>query len=91
MPPPYDAASHVTSVADVHEALLHCTDSSSDAEAVGSIAPKFSPNTLTDAPPVCAAFAGLTLLTAGAAQSEVTLRCGASQGAHRRNRPYRRS
>ena len=64
LPPPFDAASHVTSVADVHEALLHCTDSSSDAEAVGSIAPKFSPLMVTDTPPVCAAFAGLTLLTA---------------------------
>ena len=69
LPPPYDAASHVTSVTDVHEALLHCTDSSSDAEGVWSIEAKLSPVMETDTPPVCAAFAGLMLVTAGAAHS----------------------
>ena len=75
MPPPYDAGEHASAVADVHEALLHCTDSSSDAEALRSIAPKFSPLMVTDTPAVCAALAGLTLLTAGAAHSENPLRC----------------
>ena len=73
-PPPYDAGEHATAVADVHEVLLHSTDSSSDADGVGSFAAKSSPLMVTDTPPVCAAFAGLTLLTAGAAHSESTLR-----------------
>ena len=68
VPPPYDAAAHATAVADVHEVLLHSTDSSSDAEAVWSIEAKSSPLMVTDTPPVCAAFAGLMPLKAGAAQ-----------------------
>ena len=67
MLPPYDAAAHATVVADVHEVLLHSTDSSSDAEAVWSIEAKSSPLMVTDTPPVCAAFAGLMLVKAGAA------------------------
>ena len=71
MLPPYDAAAHATVVADVHEVLLHCADSSSDAEGLGSFLSKLSPSrVVTDAPPVCAAFAGLMLLTAGAAHTE---------------------
>ena len=74
MPPPYDAAAHLTVVAVIHEAVLHCAaaaaDSSSDAEAVWSIEAKSSPLMVTDTPPVCAAFAGLLLLKAGAAHTE---------------------
>jgi hypothetical protein len=91
VPPPYDAGEHATAVADVHEALQHSTDSSSDADGVGSIAAKFCPLAVTDAPPVCAAFAGLMLVTAGAAQTEPRSWCCTSHGAQPRKRPYRRS
>ena len=77
VPPRYDAAAHASVVTVNHEVLLHCTDSSSDAEGVGSLAAKSSPLMVTDTPPVCAAFAGLMLVTAGAAHSS--------------KRPYRRS
>ena len=71
MLPPYDAGEHPTVVADVHEVLLHSADSSSDAEGLGSFLAKLSPSrVVTDAPPVCAPFAGLMLLTAGAAHTE---------------------
>ena len=70
MLPPYDAAAHATAVADVHEVLLHCADSSSDAEGLGSFEAKLSPVMDTSTPPVCAAFAGLMLLTAGAAHTK---------------------
>ncbi len=74
MLPPYDAAAHLTVVAVIHEAVLHCAaaaaDSSSDADGVGSIIAKFCPLMVTDAPPVCAAFAGLKLVKAGAAHTE---------------------
>jgi hypothetical protein len=71
VPPRYDAGEHATPVADVHEVLLHCADSSSDAEGLGSFLAKLSPSrVVTDAPPVCAAFAGLMLLKAGAAHTE---------------------
>ena len=67
----YDAAAHATAVADVHEELLHSTDSSSDADGLGSFEAKLSPSrVVTDAPPVCAAFVGLMQLTAGAAHTE---------------------
>ena len=69
MPPRNNAGEHATAVADVHEELLHSTDSSSDADALGSFEAKSSPLMVTDTPPVCAAFAGLVLLTAGAAHS----------------------
>ena len=69
VPPPYDAGEHATAVADVHEVLLHSTDSSSDAEGVGSIETKLIPMIDASTPPVCAAFAGLMLVTAGAAHS----------------------
>jgi hypothetical protein len=69
VPPRYDAAAHATVVADVHEELLHSTDSSSDADGVGSFEAKFSPLMATSTPPVCAAFAGLVLLTVGAAHA----------------------
>jgi hypothetical protein len=69
VPPRYDAAAHRTVVAVVHEAVLHSADSSSDAEGLGSVEAKWSPLMVTDTPPVCAAFAGLMLLTAGAAHS----------------------
>ncbi len=70
VPPPYDAGEHATAVADVHEVLLHSTDSSSDAETVWSIEAKSSPLMVTSTPPVCAAFAGLMPLKAGAAHTE---------------------
>jgi hypothetical protein len=91
VPPPYDAAEHVTAVADVHEALLHSTETSSDADGVGSIAAKFCPLAATDAAPVCAAFAGLMLVKAGAAHSSKRSWCCTSHGAQPRKRPYRRS
>ena len=70
MPPRYDAAAHETAVDVVHEVLLHSADSSSDAEGVWSIEAKLSPVMESDTPPVCAAFGGLMLVTAGAAHSE---------------------
>jgi hypothetical protein len=88
--PPYDAAAHLTVVAVVHDAVLHSTDSSSDAEGLGSFLAKLSPVMDTDAPPVCAAFAGLMLLTAGAAHTEQRSWCCTSHGAQPRKRPYRR-
>ena len=38
--PPYDASEHAIFVADVHEVLLHSTDSSTDADGVGSVKAK---------------------------------------------------
>ncbi len=70
VPPRYDAGEHATVVADVHEELLHSTASSSDAECVWSLEAKLSPLMVTHASPVCAAFAGLMLVKAGAAHSE---------------------
>ena len=67
---PNGSERHATVVADVHDELLHSTDSSSDAEGVGSLAAKLSPLMVTNAPPVCAAFAGLMLLTPGAALTQ---------------------
>ena len=69
-PPPYDAGEHATAVADVHEELLHLAVTSSDADGVGSFLAKLSPMMDMSTPPVCAAFAGLMLVTAGAAHSE---------------------
>ncbi len=69
MPPRYDTGEHATVVADVHEVLLHSTDSSSDAEGLGSFEAKLSPLMVTDTSPVCAAFVGLMLVKAGAAYS----------------------
>ncbi len=66
VPPPYDAATHASVVADVHEALLHGTYSSSETVALGSIDAKFRPPTVTVAPPVCAPFAPRVKETAGA-------------------------
>ena len=91
VPPRYNAAEHATAVADVHEVLLHSTDSSSDAECVWSLEAKLSPLMVTDTTPVCAAFAGLMLVKAGAAHSEQRSWYCMSQGAQRRKRPYRRS
>ena len=59
VPPRNNAAAHASVVSDVHEVLLHCTDSSSDAEGLGSIQAKLIPLMDTETPPVCAAFAGL--------------------------------
>jgi hypothetical protein len=75
VPPPYDAAAHATVVADVHEALLHGTSSSSETVALGSIDAKFRPPTVTVAPPVCAAFVPQVKETTGAAQSRNRARC----------------
>ena len=95
VPPRYDAAAHASAVADVHEVLLHCTDSSSDAEGLGSVEAKLCPLMVTDAPPVPAAFAGLMLVKAGAAHSEQRSWYCTSllsiHGAQPRKRPYRRS
>ena len=91
MPPPYDAGEHATAVADVHEVLLHWTDSSSDGDGLGSFLAKLSPLMDISTPPVCAAFAGLMLLTAGAAHTEQRSWCCTSHGAQPRKRPYRRS
>ena len=91
VPPPYDAGEHASLVADVHEVLLHSTDSSSDADGVGSIEAKLSPLMDTDTPPVCAAFAGLMLVKAGAAHSSNRSWCRTSHGAQPRKRPYRRT
>jgi hypothetical protein len=90
-PPPYDAGEHATAVAVVHEVLLHVTDSSSDADGLGSFLAKLSPLMDTSTPPVCAAFAGLMLVKAGAAQSSSRSWCCTSHGARPRKRPYRRS
>ena len=49
--------------------LLHSTDSSSDADGVGSVEAKLSPLMVTDTPRVCAAFAGLMLLKVGVAHA----------------------
>jgi hypothetical protein len=91
MPPPYDAGEHATAVADVHEVLLHLAVTSSDADGLGSIEAKLSPLMVTDTPAVCAAFAGLKKVTAGAAHSEQRSWCCTSNGAQSRKRPYRRS
>jgi hypothetical protein len=52
MPPPYDAGEHATAVADVHEELLHSSDSSSDADGLRSFLAKLSPLMDTSTPPV---------------------------------------
>jgi hypothetical protein len=91
VPPRYNAGEHATAVTVDHEELVHSTDSSSDAEGLGSIEAKLSPVMDTDTPPVCAAFAGLMLLTAGAAHTEQRSWYCTSHGAQRRKRPYHRS
>jgi hypothetical protein len=48
VPPRYDAAAHASAVDDVHEVLLHCTNSSSDAVGVGSLEAKLSPLMITN-------------------------------------------
>ena len=52
IPPRNNAGEHATPVADVHEELLHSTDSSSDAEGLGSFEAKLSPLMATDTSPV---------------------------------------
>ena len=69
VPPPYAAGEHAAAVADVHEVLLHSTDSSSDADGLGSIEAKFIPLMGTSTPTVRAAFAGLMLVKVEAAHS----------------------
>ena len=92
VPPRYDAPAHASAVADIHEVLLHCTDSSSDAEGLGSFAAKLSPSrVIRDLPPVCAALKGLMLVKAGAAQSNKRSWCCTSHGAQPHKRPYHRS
>ena len=56
MPPPYDAGEHATAVADVHEVLLHSTDSSSDADGVRSLGAKLIPVTVNVDEPEVAPF-----------------------------------
>ena len=45
----YETDEHATVVADVHDVLLHATDTPSDAVALGSIELKFKPEIVTDA------------------------------------------
>jgi hypothetical protein len=49
----YETDEHATVVADVHDVLLHATDTPSDAVALGSIELKFKPEIVTKPPPVC--------------------------------------
>ena len=49
----YKTDEHATVVADVHDVLLHATDTPSDAVALGSIELKFKPEIVTKPPPVC--------------------------------------
>jgi hypothetical protein len=49
----YETGEHATVVADVHDVLLHATDTPSDAVALGSIELKFKPEIVTKPPPVC--------------------------------------
>jgi hypothetical protein len=72
LPPPYDASAHASLVAAVHDALLHTTDSSTDALGVRSFALKFSPVSVTEAPLVGAMFDGSTLVTTGASKVKST-------------------
>jgi hypothetical protein len=69
VPPRCDAAVHVTVVPVVHDVLLHVTESSSDVVAVTPFKLKFSPETVTAAPPVCATLDGSTPVATGAAQN----------------------
>ena len=64
-------------MAEIHDVLLHETDSSSDAVGLRSIELKLIPESDTEPPPVGAMFDGPLLLTAGAAQNRgVTLAFG---------------
>jgi hypothetical protein len=80
VPPPYDASAHATFVAEVHDALLHKADGSSDTVPVRSIELKFSPKSVTETPVHGAMFDGLTHVTAGAAHNRCdtlhAARCG---------------
>ena len=49
----YETDEHATVVADVHDVLLHATDTPSDAVALGSIELKIKPEIVTKPPPVC--------------------------------------
>jgi hypothetical protein len=49
----YETDEHATVVADVHDVLLHATDTPSDAVALGSIELKFKPEIVTKPLPVC--------------------------------------
>ena len=57
----------MTIVDEVHDALLHTTDSSSDEVRLASIELKLSPEIDTEAPPVGAMFDGPAQVTTGAA------------------------
>jgi hypothetical protein len=70
VPPRYDAAPHRTIVADVHDALLHATASSSDVVAVGSFELKFSPEIVTETPALSAMLDGKTFVTCWASAPE---------------------
>ncbi len=48
-----ETGEHATVVADVHDVLLHATDTPSDAVALGSIELKFKPEIVTKPLPVC--------------------------------------
>ena len=67
----YETDEHATVVADVHDVLLHATDTPSDAVALGSIELKFKPEIVTDAPAVLGVFPRVERplkLTTGAAR-----------------------
>ena len=87
VPPPYGADAHATAVADVHDELLHATPSSSDVVPVGSFELKFSPETVTEPPPVGAMLDGETLVRTGAVRTRYSRRvrpADAFRRAHRR-------
>ena len=92
VPPRYDAGSHASIVAVVHDALLHETDSSSDVVGVRSIELKFSPESLAEAPPVGATFDGPLPVTVGAVHRSTASRSLRQRAAGRSGRrAHRRS
>ena len=56
MSPRYDAGEHATVVVEIHEVLLHSTDSSSDADGVRSLGAKLIPVTVNVDEPEVAPF-----------------------------------
>ena len=83
VPPWYNADAHATAVADVHEELLHSTDSWRDTEGVESIEAKLIPLMVNDAPTVGAAFLGIMTVKTGAAHSDKRSRHCMPHGAQR--------
>jgi hypothetical protein len=76
--PPFDTVEHETAVAVVHAVVLHSTRSIAsmpyqDAVALASLAPKLSPEIVTEAPPVCAPLTGLASMEMAGASNVKTL------------------